>query len=171
MGAGRSASPADAGWPGGIRSSRSSAGCGAADLAAPFGVGSSASASADRGAGLLDVSAPASGLARFGAGRSASSSASRFGAGAGTPLAGVGIRTPADGVGTFMPLAGAGILAGIAGIFVGSLGIAGTALPGTATFDLQLVQATNLAPGGTWASAMRFTVPHAAQVASIIQQR
>jgi hypothetical protein len=43
-------------------------------------------------------------------------------------------------------------------------------LPAIATRDLQLAQLTNFAPTGTSASATRFTVPHAVQVASITSE-
>src|SRR5262249_55718213 len=143
FGAGRSAIP-----PllfGGIRSSRSSAA--AVCLLAALGAGSSASSSAngDFGAGLL-CSTPASGLPRLGAGRSARSS--------GLLAGGTG------GLGGFAPV-------GIAGTF-GTAAAAGRL--GSATRDLQLVQVTNFAPIGTSASEMRFGVPHAAHVASIIQR-
>ncbi len=128
----------------GMRSSRS---IGAAPgLACVLGAGRSARSSAERGAGLLESSV-ASGLVRLGAGRSARSTALGF--------------------------AGDGIGGGIFGI--GALGIGGTfgiapvgAFIGSATRDLQLVHVTNLAPGATSASAMRFCAPHAAQVTSIM---
>ncbi|HEY1817339.1 MAG TPA: hypothetical protein VGG74_33565 [Kofleriaceae bacterium] len=58
---------------------------------------------------------------------------------------------------------------GIAGIDFGTAGIAGLA-PGNGMRALQLSQVTDLVPGGTSPSAMRLTVPHAAQVASIIRR-
>jgi hypothetical protein len=84
-----------------------------------------------------------------------------FAAGAGT-LGFGGVGTPFAGVGSF----------GIDGTEIGGgFGAPDAALAGSTTFALQLLQDTNLAPTGTSASAMRFTVPHAAQVASIIERR
>jgi hypothetical protein len=68
-----------------------------------------------------------------------------------------------------------GIGGGIRGI--GAVGIGGTfgtgavpAFAGIATRDLQLAHVTNFVPGETSPSAMRFSVPHAAQVTSIIER-
>ena len=57
---------------------------------------------------------------------------------------------------------------GSAGSVTG-LGIGVIVFDGSATRDLQLAQVTNFAPTATSASAMRLSVPHAAQVASIIR--
>ena len=104
--------------------------------------------SADLGVGF-DGSAPASGFERLGAGRSASSSS--------LPFDGGGTR---GGIaGTAPPLPGPGLPG------------AGTtpALDDSITRDLQLAHVTNRCPVGTSESAMRFTVPQAAHVASIIR--
>jgi hypothetical protein len=64
-----------------------------------------------------------------------------------------------------------GVRDGIAGTAIGLTGGLGTlGFIGNITRDLQLEQVRNRCPAGTSASAMRFTVPHAAQVASIIRQ-
>ena len=78
---------------------------------------------------------------------------------------------------SLLPFAGTGggTFDGIAGIETLFTGVpfAGVALApccGSGTRALQVAHVTNLAPTGTSDSAMRATVPQAAQVASIIQR-